>query len=97
MSTSAATIFILRRRKVGEGESILQDAALPLLPLVFILAYTGVGASIIIDDPVTASYWSIELRLVFFGLYFAARWARKHRWPETNNSKLPDSRHGISH
>jgi len=84
MSTSAATIFILRRRKVGEGESIYRMRLFPLLPLIFILAYTGVGASIIIDDPVTASYGAL-IFACFFGLYFAARWVQKIRRPETDN------------
>ena len=57
MSTSAATIFILRRRKVGEGgENIYRMKFFPLMPLIFILAYTLVAVSIVVDDPSSAAY-----------------------------------------
>jgi len=58
MSTSAATIFILRRRKVGEGEAFTGCGSSPPAAGLY-PAYTGVGASIIIDDPVTASYGAL--------------------------------------
>jgi APA family basic amino acid/polyamine antiporter len=78
MSTSAATIFILRRRKVGEGEDIYRMRLFPLMPLIFILAYTGVAASIIIDDPVTAGYGALIFGC-FFVIYFAVRFGRRRR------------------
>ncbi len=57
MSTSAATIFILRKRKVGEGgENIYRMKLFPLMPLIFILAYTLVAVSIVADDPSSAAY-----------------------------------------
>jgi APA family basic amino acid/polyamine antiporter len=79
MSTSAATIFILRRRKVGEdGENIYRMKFFPLLPLIFILAYTLVAVSIVLDDPSSAAYGA-GIFLCFFVLYFVARAARPNR------------------
>jgi len=69
MSTSAATIFILRRRKVGEGgENIYRMKLFPLMPLIFILAYTLVAVSIIVDDPSSAAYGG-GIFLCFFVLW----------------------------
>jgi basic amino acid/polyamine antiporter, APA family len=119
MSTSAATIFILRRRKMGErpaggtggasvGEAVIGSGAeparepggkdagqkggndtvarpdiyrmklFPLLPLIFILAYIAVGASIILDDPLSAAYGALIFGC-FFGLYFVVNGIKKAR------------------
>ncbi len=52
MATSAATIFILRKRtKHLDGTGIYKMKLYPLLPLVFIAAYIFVGASIAFDTP----------------------------------------------
>ena len=76
MSTSAATIFILRKRKVGEGKgNIYRMKLYPLMPLIFILAYIGVATSIALDDPASAAY-GVVLFACFFGLYFVARAVR---------------------
>jgi basic amino acid/polyamine antiporter, APA family len=72
MSTSAATIFILRRRKVGEQEDIYRMKFFPFLPLIFILAYIGVATSIVLDDPGSARY-GVLIFGCFFALYFAVR------------------------
>ena len=73
MSTSAATIFILRRRKVGEsGENIYRMKLFPLMPLIFILAYSLVAVSIVVDDPSSAAYGA-GIFAVFFILYFVAK------------------------
>jgi APA family basic amino acid/polyamine antiporter len=72
MSTSAATIFILRRRKEGEGKEIYRMKFFPLLPLIFILAYIVVATSIVIDDLQSAKYGAL-IFICFFGLYFASR------------------------
>jgi len=73
MSTSAATIFILRRRKVGEGgENIYRMKFFPLMPLIFILAYTLVAVSIVIDDPSSAAYGA-GIFACFFVIYFAVK------------------------
>jgi APA family basic amino acid/polyamine antiporter len=78
MSTSAATIFILRRRKVGEQGGIYRMRLFPLLPLIFILAYIGVATSIVLDDPGSAGY-GVLIFACFFVLYFAVRFIQANR------------------
>ena len=52
MATSAATIFILRKRtKHLDGTGIYKMKLYPLLPLIFIAAYIFVGVSIAFDTP----------------------------------------------
>ena len=52
MATSAATIFILRKRtKHLDGTGIYKMRLYPLLPLIFIAAYIFVGTSIAFDTP----------------------------------------------
>jgi APA family basic amino acid/polyamine antiporter len=52
MATSAATIFILRKRtKHLDGSGIYKMKLYPLLPLVFIAAYVFVGISIAFNTP----------------------------------------------
>lgn len=52
MATSAATIFILRKRtKHLDGTGIYKMKLYPLLPLIFILAYVFVGISIAFNTP----------------------------------------------
>jgi APA family basic amino acid/polyamine antiporter len=82
MSTSAATIFILRRRKVGEGgEPGYRMKFFPLMPVIFILAYMLVAVSIIIDDPSSARYGALIFGC-FFVLYFVVKdkdgWRTRH-------------------
>ncbi|HVU57858.1 MAG TPA: APC family permease [Puia sp.] len=77
MSTSAACIFILRKRRVGEERSdIYRMRLFPLMPLVFIFAYIGVATSIVLDDPLTAGYGA-SIFALFFVLYFVVRRAKK--------------------
>lgn len=55
MATSAATIFVLRKRKEGEGNSqVYKMGWYPLQPLLFIAAYLFVAVSIFLDDPMAA-------------------------------------------
>jgi len=52
MATSAATLFILRKRtKHLDGTGIYKMKLYPLLPLVFIAAYIFVGSSIAFNTP----------------------------------------------
>ncbi len=52
MATSAATIFILRKRtKHLDKTGIYKMKLFPLMPVIFILAYTFVCASIAINTP----------------------------------------------
>jgi APA family basic amino acid/polyamine antiporter len=52
MCTSAATIFMLRRRtKFLDGTGIYKMKLFPLMPLIFIAAYVFVCISIIFNTP----------------------------------------------
>ena len=64
MATSAATIFILRKRtKHLDGTGIYKMKLYPLLPLVFIAAYIFVGISIAVNTP--------DLALIGTGVFAA--------------------------
>jgi APA family basic amino acid/polyamine antiporter len=64
MATSAATIFILRKRtRHLDGTGIFKMKLYPLLPLIFIAAYVFVGISIAFDTP--------QLALVGTGVFAA--------------------------
>ena len=64
MATSAATIFILRKRtKHLDGTDIYKMKLYPLLPLVFIAAYIFVGISIAVNTP--------DLALIGTGVFAA--------------------------
>jgi APA family basic amino acid/polyamine antiporter len=64
MATSAATIFILRKRtKHLDGTGIYKMKLYPLLPLIFIAAYIFVGISIAVDTP--------DLALIGTGVFAA--------------------------
>ncbi len=81
MATSTATIFILRKRKVGEGEKNSYRMKLyPLLPLIFIAAYLFIGTSIAINTP-KAAWVSALVFAVFFALYFVLRIIKKSPQP----------------
>jgi APA family basic amino acid/polyamine antiporter len=72
-ATSAATIFILRRRKTGEDKGeIYRMKFFPLVPVVFILAYLCVATSIILADPSSAMYGAL-IFAGFFILYFIVK------------------------
>jgi len=78
MSTTAACIFILRRRRVGEEKGkgeIYRMRLFPLLPTIFILAYISVAISIVLDDPLTAGY-GVLIFFIFFVLYFIVRYSK---------------------
>jgi basic amino acid/polyamine antiporter, APA family len=71
MVTSAATIFILRKRtKHLDGTGIYVMKLFPVLPVIFIAAYTFVAISITIDKPMTA-ITGIATLAGFMILYFA--------------------------
>lgn len=77
MSTSAACLFILRRRKIGEERgNVYRMRLFPLMPLIFIFAYISVATSIVMDDPLTAGY-GVLIFALFFALYFVIRRAKK--------------------
>ncbi len=70
MATSAATIFILRKRtKHLDGTGIYKMKLFPLLPLVFIAAYVFVSASIAINRP-SVALTGVAVMITFIVLYF---------------------------
>jgi basic amino acid/polyamine antiporter, APA family len=74
MVTSAATIFILRKRtKDLDGKGIYKMRLFPLMPVIFILAYVFVCTSIIMDDVRKGTWIALTGMLVLAGsmlLYF---------------------------
>ncbi len=73
MATSAATIFILRKRtKHLDGTGIYKMRLFPLLPVLFILAYAFVCGSIIVNSPGIALTGTAVL-VGFTLLYFIIR------------------------
>ena len=70
MATSAATIFILRKRtKHLNGTGIYQMKLYPLLPLIFIAAYVFVGISIWVNTPQLA-WTGLAVFAAFLIIYF---------------------------
>lgn len=77
MATSAATIFILRKRtKHLDGTGIYSMKAYPVLPIIFIVAYLFVGTVIAITDPRFALIGT-GVFLGFLLLYFATQKLRQ--------------------
>jgi APA family basic amino acid/polyamine antiporter len=73
MATSAATIFILRKKtKHLDGTGIYSMKLYPLLPVIFILAYLFVGTMIAIDEPAYA-ITGISVLAGFIILYFLVK------------------------
>jgi basic amino acid/polyamine antiporter, APA family len=73
MAFSAATIFILRKRtKHLDNTGIYKMKLYPLLPLIFIAAYTFVAISIAIEDYLTA-LTGLGVLAAFVIIFFAAR------------------------
>lgn len=78
MATSAATIFILRKRtKHLDGTGIYKMKLYPLLPLIFIAAYIFVGTSIAFDTPdlalVGTGVFAVFLIIYFLVTRFKAK------------------------
>lgn len=70
MATSAATIFILRKKTAHlNGTGIYSMKLYPLLPILFIIAYIFVGTMIAINEPQLA-LTSISVLAGFIALYF---------------------------
>lgn len=77
MATSAATIFILRKRtKHLDGTGIYTMKLYPVMPVIFIIAYLFVGTVIAITDPMYAVI-GISVFVAFLLLYFATQSFRK--------------------
>lgn len=77
MATSAATIFILRKRtKHLDGTGIYSMKLYPILPIIFIIAYIFVGTMIAITTPQYAIIGAIVFA-IFFGIYFLIQYLKK--------------------
>lgn len=77
MATSAATIFILRKRtRHLNGTGIYSMKLYPLLPIIFIIAYLFVGTVIAISYPRYAVIGT-SVFAAFLVLYFATQQFRK--------------------
>lgn len=77
MATSAATIFVLRKRtKHLDGTGIYSMKAYPILPIIFIAAYIFVGTMIAITTPQYAVI-GVLVFTAFFGLYFLIQFLKK--------------------
>ncbi|MBE5319078.1 APC family permease [Pedobacter sp. MR2016-19] len=77
MASSAATIFILRKRTAHlDKKSIYTVPLYPILPIIFIAAYTFVAFSIYADDP-NAALNGLYIFVGFLVVYFVNRWFNK--------------------
>ncbi len=77
MATSAATIFILRKRtRHLDGTGIYQMKLYPLLPVIFIAAYLFVGISIWVSTP-NLAWTGLAVFSAFLLLYFVVTKNRK--------------------
>ena len=79
MATSAATIFILRKRtKHLDGTGIFAMKLYPLLPIIFIVTYLFVGTVIAIQHPEYALI-GLSVFAFFFILFFAVQRMKKNK------------------
>ena len=79
MATSAATIFILRKRtKHLDGTGIFAMKLYPLLPIIFIITYLFVGTVIAIQHPEYAII-GLSVFAFFFILFFAVQQMKKNK------------------
>lgn len=77
MVLSAATIFKLRRATAHlDGSGIYKMKFFPLMPLLFMTAYSFVAVSIFIDSPKTG-LTGLAILLCFIGLFFVLRTFQK--------------------
>ncbi|ANE52482.1 APC family permease [Flavisolibacter tropicus] len=77
MATSAATIFILRKRtRHLDGTGIYKMAIYPVMPLIFIAAYIFVGISIWVSTPDLA-WTAIAVFAAFLLIYFLVMGVKK--------------------
>jgi len=73
MAASAATVFKLRKQKVHpQGAEFYQMKWYPVLPIIFIAAYTFVAVSIALDTPWTA-LTALGVMGAFMLIYFLRR------------------------
>lgn len=86
---SASSLFILRRRRMGEDRDIYRMKGYPLIPAFFILAYFSITVSVAVSDPQSALY-CVYIFAIFFALYFILR--RLNRKPEASEQIAPTNK-----
>ena len=69
MASSAAAIFILRKKKVGEDKDIFKVPLYPILPILYIIAYIIVAMSVYNKDP-NAGNIGMLIFAAFLAFYF---------------------------
>jgi APA family basic amino acid/polyamine antiporter len=70
MSTSAATLFILRKRKQNEAViNAVWNKFTPLLASFFVFSYLMIAVGVVIKD-VNAALIGIGLLAIFLGIYY---------------------------
>ncbi|MBS1586165.1 MAG: amino acid permease [Bacteroidetes bacterium] len=79
--TAAASIFILRAKKEGEGNDVYKIWGYPILPVIFILVYLGVNISVFYANP-TAAISGFVLFVAGAPLYYLAKFAVARTKPE---------------
>ncbi|MBS1730197.1 MAG: APC family permease [Bacteroidetes bacterium] len=81
MATSAGAIFMLRKKtKHLDGTGIYKMKFYPVIPILFIIAYSFVGISIAIDKPSTA-LTGIGVLAAFMLIYFLTHSQRDKKKP----------------
>lgn len=84
MVFSAGSIFIIRKRTAHlNGTGIYSMKFYPLLPLIFIAAYTFVGISIFVTDT-KISLIALAVLAVFIAIYFVGIWFTDKKKPKNN-------------
>ncbi|MDQ3111070.1 MAG: amino acid permease [Bacteroidota bacterium] len=81
---AAATIFILRKKQGSELNDSYTIKLFPFVPLLFILAYTFVATSVVIDKPDAALYGLI-IFACFLPLYFLFVWMARSQKKQSGN------------
>jgi basic amino acid/polyamine antiporter, APA family len=80
MATSAATIFIIRKRtRQLDGSGIYKMKLYPLMPLVFIAAYIFVGISIWVNTPELA-WTGLAVFAAFLLIYFIVTIIKRRKY-----------------
>jgi APA family basic amino acid/polyamine antiporter len=80
MATSAATIFIIRKRtRHLDGSGIYKMKLYPLMPLIFIAAYIFVGISIWINTPALA-WTGLAVFAAFLLIYFIVTIIKRRKY-----------------
>ena len=80
MATSAATIFILRKKtKHLDGTGIYSMKLYPVLPVIFIITYLFVGTVIAITDPMYAVI-GVSVFTAFIFIFFLTQKLRKQKF-----------------